>query len=221
MTREFVGRVPAGTEEKPVEAPIEWDEITWDHVNVWHTYIQPYASANKRRADRMWDWPFFFHVLIPLYTLRGHMPKAYAAMTYSRKGEAVPIGMLFMLTSYPRIDGRGDKAIFTFFLTTAPKNALQKLDVDQIPDLGRYLIDCGLVLSVNNEMNGHYWLHSTKKGKEWLMKYYLNDCKLKQFPASRSLPKGVLRANDGRFFFSDEQHTESLLKEFDKFRVNN
>lgn len=214
-----MGRVPIGTEKDPIDTLIEWDEMGVAHVDMWHHHIQPHISRDKSRADRKWDWPTFFHALIPFYALRGHMPKAYAAMSYSSKGEAVPVGMLFMLTSYPRLDDSDEKAIFTFFLTTAPESALEKLQVDRIPALGRYLVDCGLVLSGNLKMKGHYWLHCTPKGKKWLMDYYRDKCKLKPFPASQSLPKDVLRTNDGRFFYSDEQRTELLVKEFDKLRV--
>lgn len=219
MKREFVGRVPVEGSGDLIDAIIEWDEMTIDHVETWQSHVQPHIHGDTNRSDQSWDWHDFFLGLLPFYQLRGYRPKCLSAIAYSDEGNAVPVGMLFILTRYPRIDSSGEKSTFTFFLTSAPASALAELGVTRIPNLGRYLVDCGMVLSVNGDLNGHSWLHCAPQGGERLLNYYAKICKLKKFPRSKSLPM-LLPRNDGRYFFSGGAHAEALLAEFDSFRVS-
>ncbi len=213
---DLVERVPASS-PLSAEVPIIWEEMTRTHVRRWHEHVVPHIKADPRRADIdwWWDWRLLLSALGPWYRRRRRAPVFLTASVIGRAG-FVPAAMVMLLTKTRRIDGEQGETTYTSFLTSAPKLALENFGVTALPDMGRALVDCGIVMSYLLNQGGHTWLHCTPIGEDWLLRFYSLKCKLHQFPKGNALPGW--RKNDGRHFFTDEALAVTLTRELDMFR---
>ena len=85
------------------------------------------------------------------------------------------------------------------------------------PALGRVLLDNAIVLSQSAGLGGRMGLHAAAAGGSALLKMYTG-CGLTALPAGATLPAGVKRKNDGRFFYADENTSETLAQMLDVSR---
>lgn len=202
------------------EVAVYWKKMTGDHASDWQKKIQPTIANDARRADRNWRWSQIYVGLQVFSSIRQHKPEFLTALVRLPNGIEIPVGMLMMLTEYPRIDGEIGGTVFTWFLTSAPKSILRTLGVEKCPNLGRALVDCGIVKSYRVGKGGHTWLHCALRGKEFLFNFYKEKCKLHRFPMDKSLPvkNPLVRGNDGRHFFTDMPLAKTLTNELDGFR---
>ncbi len=202
------------------EVAIHWEAMTTKHVENWQKNIQPSIAEDDGRPDRKWNWFVFFVGLQMFYNLQQKKPKFLTAFVRLPNGNAVPVGMLMMLINYPRIDGLDGGSVFTSYLTSAPESVLRQFGVKNCPKIGRALVDCGIVTSYQAGKNGHTWLHCTPLGKDWLVNFYKDKCKLYRFSKQKALPVKnlIVKDNDGRHFFTDAPLAKTLTKELDSFR---
>ena len=204
---------------KGLEVPIHWEVMTFDHARNWHKNIQPSIKRDTRRADQNWNWNEIL-LLKYFYIPRGYSPLFLTAFVKLPNKSAVPVGMLLMLTRYPRIDSQAGGSVFTSFLTSAPKATLKRLGVSACPNMGRALIDCGIVTSFVQGKAGRTWLHCAPAGQTWLLDFYKITCGLHLYPKTGKLPVKnlIVPGNDGRHFFTDESLAARLAKDMDALR---
>lgn len=78
------------------------------------------------------------------------------------------------------------------------------------PALGRVLLDNAIVLSQNAGLGGRMGLPAAAAGGSALLKVYTG-CGLAALPGA-TIPAGVKRKNDGRFFYADDNTSETLAQ---------
>jgi hypothetical protein len=123
-----------------------------------------------------------------------------------------------VIETYPHLDVRSTdtQATFAWFLATAPDTALSGLGVAEPPSLGRTCTDIALTTSFNLAHQGRIGLHAAQAGGPALLRFYGNHCGLLQLPAAAVLP--VSRANDGRFFYTDDMRAGQLAATYRQWR---
>lgn len=127
--------------------------------------------------------------------------------------------MSILIESYPYLDSsRSLQSSFVWFISAADSGVLQAdFGMSDPPALARVLLDNAIVLSQNLSLDGRIGLHAAAAGGSGLLKVYKN-CGLTQLPAGATLPAGVRRKNDGRFFYADETTAEVLARVLDPSR---
>jgi hypothetical protein len=120
--------------------------------------------------------------------------------------------MLLLIERYPwLISGASvNRSVFTWFLTSAPSEALTTLSVPDPPSLGRILIDTALVTSLALGLEGQMWLHAAPAGGERLAHFYGTICHMSALPAGSPLPGG--RSSDGRFYYATASLANQLVR---------
>ncbi len=192
--------------------PIAIRPMTFAHAHTWHHYIQPHIRSDAARADRYWQWPLLHSVFPLAQRLKGYRCTGMTTLVPNQDGDAVPVAMNLLIERYPHLPaGTDTEAVFVWFLCTAPTSALIAMNVHTRPSLGRVCLDTAMVTSNNLDLGGRIGLYSAKAGGTRLMTYYRKKCKLIQIP--RSDPVSVRRANDGHFFYTDEERAALLILE--------
>jgi hypothetical protein len=127
-------------------------------------------------------------------------------------GYAVPAGMLLLIEQYPwPVAGAAvTRSVFTWFLTSAPAEALVSLSVPEPRSLGRILIDTALVTSKALGLDGQMWLHAAPGGGARLAHFYGTICHMPAFPVGMALPRR--RRSDGRYFYAIRSLANQLVQ---------
>jgi hypothetical protein len=212
----YTRKVRANQESSEV-IPIRTSLMSMEHAITWDRKIQPSVLSDNTRADRYWSWSLFRSAFpLVLYAKERRRCLALTTLIRNQSGKAVPAAMSLFIEKHPHLPLSEQEAVFIWFISSAPKDALVNLGVRATPSLGRILIDNALVTSMNMGLEGRVGLHCAKAGGDRLQKFYLNHCKLKHLPEGALTSLG--RASDGRFFYTDERLAESLLQELDSFR---
>jgi hypothetical protein len=204
-----------------------WVDIKIDHMRrqdaqFWDTYIQPVIrreAANQTaaggalgRADHHWRWTPM-RMLLPLtQLLQARRCRALSILVQNSEGNAVPAGMLLLIEQYPWpvVGAAVTRSVFTWFLTSAPAEALASLSVPEPPSLGRILIDTALVTSKALGLDGQMWLHAAPGGGDRLAHFYGTICHMPAFPVGMALPGR--RRSDGRYFYATRSLANQLVQ---------
>lgn len=192
--------------------PIAIRPMTFAHAHIWHHYIQPHIRSDAARADRYWPWPLLHSVFPLAQRLKGFRCTGMTTLVPNQYGDAVPVAMNLFIERYPHLPAGTDKeAVFIWFICTAPTNALIAMNVQSQPSLGRVCLDTAMVASNNLGLEGRIGLYSAQAGGPRLITYYRKKCKLIQIPGTDAV--SVKRANDGHFFYTDEERAALLIAE--------
>ena len=192
--------------------PIAILPMTFKHAHIWQFSIQPHIQKDPTRADRIWAWPLFHSIFPLVQRTKGYRCNGLTTLVPNTDGYAVPAAMSLFIEQYPHLPaGTDKKAVFIWFLCTAPDNALTAMDVPSRPSLGRICLDTAMVASHNLGLEGRIGLYCAQEGGSRLEDYYSKKCKLIQI--SKGAPVSVNRANDGRFFYTDETRAALLIAE--------
>jgi hypothetical protein len=191
--------------------PIKVVLMTLDHAVYWDRVIQPRIRATGGRADRLWLWTFFRTVLVLAQQVQGRRAIGLVTMLRADNGSAVPAAMTLLIDPYFDLGSSPSRSVnstFVWFLASAPSEVLGELGVSEPPSLGTACLDNALVYSKNNGWLGKIGLHCAVEGGQRLFEFYKNR-KLILLPQGIKLP--VRRANDGRFFYTNESLANQIL----------
>ena len=183
----------------------------------WDLNIQPALVSETTRADQFWSWTFIRQVLPLVQKIKGRRCLALVTQVQNAEGFAVPAAMHLLIERYAHLDVRTSKqAEFLWFLAAAPGSVLQRLGVTSPPSLGRISVDAAIVASFLSGTDGRIGLHCAQKGGARLAEFYEKKCRLLRLPSDAKLP--ISRANDGRFFYTDEMCAIKLAATLDSLR---
>ncbi len=185
----------------------------------WDARLGPTHAQRAGRADRYWSWS----VLLPLCHLVQRAKRRYCRplVSWARtdNGRFMRVGLSILIESYPHLDSdQPGESHFLWFMSAAdPEVLIGQFGMSQPPALGRLLLDNAIVLSQNAGLGGRIGLHAATAGGEGLLTLYRR-CGLLRLPATKPLPPPIRRANDGRYFYTDEAVAESLAAALDPGR---
>lgn len=199
----------------------------------WHNYIQPEINKNNVRADFRWDWRRIYYVSRLIGTSFGQSPGGLALVLNLKPAHQalIPVAMLQLVNRYPHFQDHSKGSTFLWYLSDAPREALQQLKVpntatplltdDQIPKmLGTLALDSSVIHSYREGNMGRLGLHAAPRGGLPLINWY-NGKGLVNIPASDNLPIGLrslLKGNDGRYFCYNEPEALDATQKIDPFR---
>jgi hypothetical protein len=216
--RRFVRRAPSKVDNtRTVDIRIT-DMVSADAA-WWDARLGPKHALLPSRADRFWPWS----VLLPMSHVVQLAKRRYCRplVIWARNdaGRFMRVGMSILIEAYPYLDtARTLDAHFVWFMSAADSNVLQAdFRMSQPPALGRVLLDNAIVLSQNAGLEGRIGLHAAAAGRDALVNLYRR-CGLMQLGSRATLPVGVSRRNDGRFFVADEVRAEAMAAMLDPSR---
>jgi hypothetical protein len=185
----------------------------------WDARLGPTHAQMVSRADRFWSWS----VLLPLCHLVQRAKRRYCRplVIWGRtdNGRFLRVGLSILIEAYPYLDvEHPGESHFVWFMSAAdPRVLTSQFGMSQPPALGRLLLDNAIVLSQNAGLGGRIGLHAAAAGGADLLTVY-ERCGLLRLPATKALPPPIRRANDGRFFYTDEGLAEALAAALDSSR---
>lgn len=219
---------------------IKISDMSVNEADFWDAKIQPEIrriamkeiseGAPLTRPDYKWPWGRMRRGLPLAQGLVGRRCRMLTLSLKSDAGKAVPAGMLILIEKYPWLlqNGRlfrfgfAKESTFLWFLSSAPKDALQAQGVRETPSLIRALIDSALVTSISQGLKGRMWLHAAPQGGVKLFDTYANRCKLKNVEPGAKIPRiprpfsGV--SSDGRHFYATPGLARRLIDELKEWR---
>ncbi|WP_169545392.1 hypothetical protein [Sneathiella aquimaris] len=213
MARNYISKLPLkSTQEKPV-----WVEqlTSSNYIDWWHQNIQPSISTQTERADHDWNWK-------RLYFMRRAYPQKdpqYFALCTQGINGTVVLSLCLCLCDERFPVGDQEKALFVWYLSGAPKEALTPfIEEKQLPGLiGRGSLDTTLVKSLKKGHNGCVWLHADGRGGKKLINTYIS-WGMKQIPSEVKILRFGADRNDGRYLYFDQTQSEVALTTFDIYR---
>ncbi len=172
--------------------PIAVVPMTYELVEKWHTYVQPFIDANYKhwfkgadpqivRADRLWNWHDNFTLLSLHNTACALKSKpheeALAMCIVFRSEDGVdefPIGMLTALPKfYTNVDAHKRHRAFTWYLSDAPSEVFSDiLGIPPIQGIAKALLDCTIQAALDEGEDGNLLLKADPHGGEKLINFY-------------------------------------------------
>lgn len=145
----------------------------------------------------------------------------YAVLTKNVFGDAVPVGLVLLSLGFPALDDHREKAVFLWYLTAAPMNALERNGVSVNPRLLEVLVDIALVVSETQGFGGRIGLHAADEdgnpASVKLFEAYKTRCRLLSLPKDANMP-GIVRKNDGRYFYTTPLLARERMAALDDIR---
>ncbi len=216
--RRFLRTAPSRVDKRR-RVDIRVTDMTARDAVWWDARLGPTHAQMTDRADRFWSWS----VLLPLCHLVQRAKRRYCRplviWARSDNGRFMRVGLSIMVEAYPHLDAdHPGESHFLWFMSAADPGVLTtEFGMSQPPALGRLLLDNAIVLSQNAGLGGRIGLHAATAGGAGLLTVY-DRCGLLRLPAAKPLPPAIRRANDGRFFYTDEGLAESLAAALDPSR---
>lgn len=184
-------------------------------VAIWHTFVQrPFIDdvatfpAAKGRADRGWTWTSTSVALSAGIYLRGYEPFSFVLVTYDESGKPVPVGLAIGINPYDCVRSVGKPPIaraFAWYLTGIPPWGCEHMGIPALSPTTMIVEICRL-FSAQYGGKGRIVLHASHEGRERLLRFYQEKCKLRVIPRTRKI-RSILplfrRLNDGRYLYSD------------------
>jgi hypothetical protein len=216
--RRFARKAPSKF-DKSRSVDIRVTDMVANDAAWWDARLGAKHALIRSRADRLWSWS----VLLPMCHLvqlvkRRHC-RSLVIWARDDRGRFLRVGMSIFIESYPYLDvTRSLESNFVWFVSAADPALLRSdFGMSQPPALGRVLLDNAIILSQNAGVEGRIGLHAAAAGGRVLLNIYIA-CGLSRLAASATLPPGVKRKNDGRFFFADEVRAEAMAAMLDASR---
>jgi hypothetical protein len=131
------------------------------HALWWHSHVQSIIDSDPNRVDKDWNWPIYFSFTAVVGKALSRKPFGYViGMVTENDKHLIPCAMVILLGRFPALDKEKTYGVFTWFLSTAPAEALPtikeyKLTRDTLPkQLGAICMDTAITHSVNNRTKG-------------------------------------------------------------------
>jgi hypothetical protein len=175
------------------------------------------------------DWNWMLHV--PLTRLFGialaKRPVGYTVgIAAHETGVFIPCALVLLLGRDRALDNHAKRSTFTWYLTTAPDEALlniadYRLQEDELPKrLGTIALDVSVTHSLNHVARGRMSLHSDPMGGNWLLEWYQNRG-MTVLPEDEKLPFGprrLFKPNDGHYCYYTVADALAESRELDELR---
>ena len=100
--------------------PIKIAKLTYNDALVWHQQIQPDIRKLPDWLDDRWHWPSLLLTLSAVESLKGRELVGYVALIENSHGLDVPAGAVLLSVGFPALDQPHEKAVYLWYLTTAP-----------------------------------------------------------------------------------------------------
>ena len=216
--RRFARKAPSKI-DKSRSVDIRVTDMVADDAAWWDARLGPKHALMRSRADRLWAWSVLLPMCHLVQLLKRRHCRPLVIWARDDRGRFLRVGMSIFIESYPYLDAtRSLESNFVWFLSAADTALLQSdFGMSEPPALGRVLLDNAIILSQNAGLEGRIGLHAAAAGGRVLLNIY-RACGLTRLAASATLPSGVQRKNDGRFFFADEVRAESMAAMLDASR---
>lgn len=220
----FVDRAPtrSGGEVKIRVTPMMLAHVLW-----WHSHVQPVIDSDPNRVDRDWNWLLYFPFAAVVGTALRRKPAGYViGIVTEKEKHLIPCAMVILLGRFPALDNHKKKSAFTWYLTTAPDEALlnvkeYNLTEDMLPkQLGSIAMDVVITHSVNHRSKGRVALYADKKGGDTLLNWY-KKLGFKVLPSNQRLPSSprrLFKPNDGRYCYFTPKAAMAASRRMDRLR---
>ncbi|UGQ47825.1 hypothetical protein [Massilia endophytica] len=223
----------AGTEDVLVEVR----RMTWDHVNVWHSLVQPIINANFRhwhsgiapgdaRADVGWDWGFNYALAL-LHNAATYVPGnasgpalAMAVTVATVEGREIPIGMLTVVPQFQStVERQAAQRSFAWYLADAPKAFYTDvLGAVPVKGVASALLDCAVQSGFDAGGSGDTLLHADPHGGEKLQEFYVQRCGMRQVGIDNGPISLFRRRHTDQYFHMDAPTASGFSQRFDARR---
>ena len=220
----FVNRAP---NRSGGEVKIRVVQMMLSHVLWWHSHVQPVIDSDPNRVDKDWNWPVYYSFTAFTGKVLRRKPFGYViGIVTENDKHLIPCAMVILLGRFPALDNDKKYGVFTWFLTTAPTEALltikeYKLTKDTLPkQLGAIGMDTAITHSVNNRTKGRVALYADKKGGDALLNWY-KSVGFQVLPLNQRLPRSprrLFKPNDGRYCFLTPKAAMVASKRMDHLR---
>ena len=221
----FVNRAPTRSGHY---ARLRVTRMMLPHVLWWHSHVQPVIDRDPNRVDNDWNWLLYAPFAAAAGMALRRKPAGYViGMVPDRGNHLIPCAMVMLLGRIPALDSHHNKSAFTWFLTTAPDEALLNikeyhLTADRLPRrLGTIALDVAITHSFNHRQKGRLALYADKRGGELLLDWYKRQG-AQVLPSNKRLPKGPRRffkPSDGRYCYFTPKEAMAASRRLDNLRT--
>ena len=169
----FIRRVPCQGSNSMIQVSVE--HMTRRYASHWNREIQPEIDRlSPPRADQGWMWPVLQAIAGPFAVGLWRRPAAYAVVyEHPTSGSKIPCAMMLLVGRYPALHLLGGRAVFVWFLASAPRVALDKfLPPGVRPQLlGSAALDVAVCHAFNAGLTGCVGLHAHQLAAS-MLKWY-------------------------------------------------
>ena len=210
--------------------------MTWEHVNVWHTLVQPIINLNYQhwspdvpsddaRADVGWDWGFNYSLML-LHNTCTYIPgnksgpaRALTLVVSTETGEEIPVGMLTVVPKFQcDVGGAARERTFAWYLSDAPKSFYTDvLGVDPLKGVAKALLDCAIQSGLDAAADGATLLHADPNGGTKLKEFY-SRCAMQQVQLTNGPISMLRRTHVDQYFFMDSAAAKNYCSNLDVYR---
>ena len=201
--------------------------LTSAHALWWHSRVQPVIDEDRDRVDDDWNWILY----VPFARVAGKVmakrPAGYSVgLENTGAGDFVPCAMTLLLGRNPAFDDHTKRSTFTWYLTTAPEQALLNLPEyglteDRLPKaLGSITLDVAVTHSFNHRGHGRVGLHADEEGGDALLEWYQRRG-MAVLSEDTRLPPGPRRLfspSDGRYCYYTTEAAVEASRSLDNLR---
>ncbi len=201
--------------------------MTLPHVLWWHSHVQPIIDRDPSRADRDWNWLLYVSFSTVASGLLARQPTGYTVGIVVREtGNIIPCALVQLMGRFPALDNHSRKGTFTWFLSTAPDEALTTIVEHPIPEdrvpkrLGRIALDVAVTHSLNHRRRGRVALYADKKGGDTLIDWYRR-CGMEVLSANLRLPRvprRLFKPSDGGYCYFTPNRALDASRALDALR---
>jgi hypothetical protein len=219
MQSRYIKRLPLYEKESYIDVVIRCGGVQ-DPIN-WQRLIQPHIVASRPSSpDARWNWPWlYFHCGKSEHALK-RATSLFCLDVPSTTGQSVPLAMMLLSEGYPSLDGGLSPCIYVWYVASAPTAALRALGVPyKFGMVLETLLDIAIQRSYELGYDGKVGLHADPSGGELLFSKYRDKARMQALNKNTSLTLlRKLKANDGRYFWTDPKLAQSLSNSLDYLR---
>lgn len=214
-----------------VQVAISIVPMTRRLVSQWASVVQPLVDVNYQhhapglppravRADVGWNWRSIY-ALASAQSWFLSPARAICMTVQPSSAPPFPIGMLTMVPQLPTtVHGVQRDRGFGWYLSDAPYEAYQQiLRTAPVKGVAAALIDCSIQATLDCGSDGTHLLHADPNGGDKLVRFYRDDCKMTQLPATHGPITPVFRrANPAEYFLFNDVEAGAYSATYDARR---
>lgn len=157
--RPLIGFLPSRQHGK---VSVNVDQVAHVGFLPWHQLVHlPFIQPDATRLDRYWHWPRFAVWRRGLERALGRTTTNFCFNVVDRNGKSFPIAAMLVADGYPYMPDRTKSCVFVWYLTAAPKSALEANGIQPVKTL-RAMLDVAIQHSFNLGFDGRILLHAAR-----------------------------------------------------------